>query len=240
MSQEVAIDLNRYHYLRRKFEKDPNGFKKIMQTTLKLMDNSLRDQYDEISSKYFKLPFYEVLPELVEAFFDTKGVVDTLPRGSTEYLFSLYKHALHPLHAAMASPKELEDRLTGEKIDFKEQYFSDERNFSIKKWLQSLLFFSYYTNVGDFAKALVLDQATIINSLQETYSYRLIQLQPALNKQKENDILPGTLIPGTGFFDVGMMVNEVESDDCPTCQHPSLHPIKQGLGCLNCKAGYVS
>jgi hypothetical protein len=143
---------------------------------------------------------------------------------------------VNPLHAAF-SGNNLHDR-DFKPISFEEKYGMKKKDFTVKNWLQGLMFFSYYGSLPDIANYLHTHDHTLYDTEKHENIDKIIEVRPALSYQKAIGILPSKLIPGSGFFDCGDLNG---ADNCPACHVPeSLFSLGENdiTVCLECKGGY--
>ena len=98
------------------------------------------------------------------------------------------------------------------------------------------MFYSYYCSLPDLARYMALNDYSLVDEEKHENVAKLLEIRPVLDYQKRIGILPGKLIPETGFFHAGDYKDET---DCPACQMPDhLFDLGEMVVCSNCKAGY--
>lgn len=233
MGRRVPVDLGNYPNLAKLSKEE---FLPLMKGLFVMADKAVELGHLEIAEEYFYCPYHEVVSEILSGFFDTESILKNHNQPETaQFLFDLYKHAEHPLHAAL-SEIALVDK-DGEEITFEDKFATKRKDFNIKQWVEGLLFFAWYTNLKDYANALSANNYKLIDEVKTPYLPRLLQIQPVLKKQQEHGVLPGKLIPGTGFFDVAVPAEELD-DHCVVCDSINLVERDTYIGCRECKAGY--
>ena len=126
----------------------------------------------------------------------------------------------------------------GNKVNFESKFALKEKEFDVKSWLHGLMFYSYYCSLPDLARYLALQDYNLVDEERHKNIAKLVQIRPALNYQKQIGILPGKLIPETGFFECG---NEpITANHCPACQVPGkIHVLEDISVCTHCYAGFT-
>jgi hypothetical protein len=169
--------------------------------------------------------------------FDHRGIMNTLPdQENADFISEAYTYQLNPLHAAFDNTT-IKDR-NFKPVSFEEKFGMNKRDYTVKDFIQSLLFYSYYGKMDELAKYLFTNDYSLFDNEKHENIDKLIAIRPALTYQQALGILPGKLIPGTGFFDCGEIKQEWDTI-CHACQHDDLHSIDEHtLVCKECKAGY--
>lgn len=231
---KIPINLENYPSLGKLSEEDKPQFLQLLKSVFKIIDKSVESDFHVISKEYFGLELQDLIGEILGAIFDHKGIMEHLPNQENAHMLSnMYGHTLNPLHAAF-SKQGMQDQ-AGNHVSFEEKFGVRERDFTVKKWMQGLLFYSYYCSLPDLAKSLALNDYDMVDAGKHENIARLIEIRPALNYQKQIGILPGKLIPETGFFDAG----DLKEDNCRACQVPdTLFDLGAITVCTECRAGY--
>lgn len=232
---KVSVDLDNYPSLKELVKEDKDGFVHLMKGLFKMADEAAKSGHLQDSKTYFGKPYEEVTSEVMKGFFDTQGMLENHGESHVKHLYPIYKHALHPLHAALSNEK-LEDR-DGNVIPFHEKYGLPEKEFSISNWIKTLLFWSRYTDMKDMSKALSLKNFVMADEIKKKYFLRLKEIQPAIEMQEKKGKSIGSFIPGTGLFDVGIPADEVTTI-CIACRKKGIYDTPVAKGCANCAAGY--
>jgi hypothetical protein len=230
---KVPIDMNKYPNLKNMELKDLGS---LVSSVLTHLDDVVSKGFHTVSEKTFGIPYPDLLKELSEAMFDHSGIMSYHPNESSAKAVSeMFQHAVNPLAAAF-SKKGLENH-EGNPVTFAEKFGMEEEEFTVKRWLQGLLFYSYYCSLPDFARYLAVSDFALVDEEKHENIAKLIELRPVLSYQKKVGIIPGKLIPETGFFDVGA---KITTDlNCFICQSPDqLYDLGKITVCTSCKAGY--
>lgn len=236
MSKVIPVDLEKYPSLVRLVQQEgQKKFQELMHSLFRIADNAVERGDIEVSKKYFKLPYHIVIREILDAFFDIKGIMEQHGERYAHDLANIYGHAIHPLHAAITGER-LNDR-EGNNVTFREKYGIGEEEFTIKHWLQGLLFYSYYMSLGDLARYLSLNKLVMAEEEKKKRLERLIKIQPALNFQAENGIPIAAMIPGTGFFDLAVAAENV-NEICPACKNKQIDDLGDLKACRFCNGGF--
>lgn len=234
MPDKVPINLTKYPAIKELSMEEAGP---LVSSTFKILDQAVASGYNKVSKEYFGMELQDLLAQLIEGIFDYNGMMEFLPNKSNgAALADMYEHALNPLHAAFTKKDLLNHE--GEKVSFQEKFGMKEGEFTVKKWLQGLLFYSYYCSLPDLAQYLALNDYSLVDEEKHENIAKLIEIRPVLDYQKRIGILPGKLIPETGFFEAGDL-KEGETV-CPACQmDDQLIKVTNSLViCCHCKAGY--
>lgn len=227
------IDLSKYPNLS---SLDKEKRSALMSGLLKMADRAVELGHLDVAEKYFNLPYHEVVSEILAGVFDTEAILKNHGEPDiTKYLFELHQHAEHPLYAAL-NEVGLVDR-DGEEITFEEKFGCRRKDFSIKQWIEGLLFLSWYLNPKDYASALSTNNWKLVDEAKARYLPRLLKIQPVLKKQAEHGVLIGKLIPGSGYFDIAVPAEELRGE-CIVCDSLDLVEHETYVGCRRCQAGY--
>lgn len=234
---KVPVNLDKYSALKRLAEEDKDQFLQILKGVFTTMDVMVREGYHEVAEEQFGIPIHELTDQLLQAMFDHRGMLKLMPnQENAAFISESYQHALNPLAAAFDAT-DLKDR-SYKPVSFEEKFGIDKKKFTVKDWLQSLMFYSYYGSMGDLASYLFTEDHTLFDNEKHENIDKLIDIRPALAYQRAIGILPGKLIPGTGFFTCG---DATDTLVCPACQtrRPLLPLDTSTTVCTECKAGYA-
>lgn len=233
LPDKVPIDMTKYPHLQA-MGKDAGP---IVSGVFATLESMIASGYHKDSVKYFGISIQELTSELLGAMFDHRGILDSMPNQSNADIISeAYEHTINPLHAAFDNTN-LKNREFKE-ISFEEKFGMKKKDFTVKNYIQSLLFYGYYGSLPDIMKYLFTNDHSLYDDEKHENIDKLIQIRPVLEYQKAIGIIPGKLIPGCGFFDAGDL--EVHAK-CRACKHPdSLFSLGEDdiVVCLECKAGY--
>lgn len=233
---KIPVNMENYPALLEYLKRDKEGFLKLMKGLFQMADAAAKRGDLDAAKEYFKTTYEEVVREVMDGFFDTAGILSNHGEPHAKQLFKVYGHQLHPLYAALTDEK-LEDR-DGNVIPFHEKFGTESRNFNIKHWIQSLLFWSYYCDMKDMAKAFSLNNLVLAEQAKKRFFARLHEIQPALELQQKNGKSIGSLIPGTGLFDVGIPADDIVSI-CLACKRKgTIYEVDEAKACSYCSAGY--
>lgn len=209
----------------------------IIRDTLKVMDEMVK-KYPQIPEKYFGLSLPELVHELLEGVLSLREILSKDERMG-ERIYELWGYDYHPLTVATGNaPPELVPRdRDGKEIPYEKKFGMKPGEFSIKHWIQGLVFWNAFCSLEDLARGMELDD-TLLGSALAANVGRLLDVQPALRLQDTNGIPMGTLIPGTALFDTGIPA-ELIGSTCHACHFPdTLFEMEQAVGCKQCRAGY--
>lgn len=233
---KVPVNLDNYPSLKELAGTNKEEFLTILKTVFSTMDRAVGQGHHKDSKEYFGIAIQDLVGELLGAMFDHKGIIDHLPnKSNAEALSEMYGHALNPLYAAFTKDGLMNHE--GSPVSFEEKFGMTEEKFSVKVWLQGLLFYSYYCSLPDFAEYLALNDFALVDEEKHANISKLLEIKPVLAYQKAIGILPGKLYPETGFFDTGDLNGATV---CPACQDPedSLFSIGEVTICTNCKGAF--
>lgn len=236
MKSKIPVNLENYPALLDMAGRDKEGFLSLMKNMFAIANGAVQNEHDKVSKKYFNIELPDLISQMLQAVFDHKGIMQNLPnQENAETISELYGHAINPLHAAFTK-KGLQNH-KGEDVSFEEKFGMKEDEYSVKRWLQGLFFYSYYCDLKDLAQALSLSDYAFIEDEKHENIGKLLELKPILAYQKAIGILPGKLYEGTGFFDGGDLNG---SDSCPACKHPpdSLFSLGEETICTNCQGAF--
>lgn len=236
MKSKVPVNLENYPALMDLANSDKAEFLQLMKSLFTTANNAVREGHTNVSKEYFGISYQDLINELTGAMFDHKGIIDHLPNQlNATTINDLYGHAINPLHAAFTKDNML--NTAGETVSFVQKFGIEDRDFTVKKWLQGLLFYSYYCDLPSLAQYLALNDYSLVDEEKSKNIAKLVELRPILDYQKRIGILPGKLIPNTGFFDAG----DLKEEECPACQVPdSLLQLSDQLTvCTKCKGGFT-
>jgi hypothetical protein len=232
---KIAVQMEDYPHLLDLANNDKEKFLQLFKATFTMLDQAAEQKHLEASETFFGMPYQEFMKDILTAFFDHAGIMSFHPNKATgEALSDLYGHAVNPLHAALMETDLLDAE--GNKISFIEKFGINENDMDIKTWLQGLLFYSYYCSLTDLAKYLALKDYDLVDEEKHKNIAKLLQIKPALAYQKQIGVLPGKLIPLTGFFDCEDSKGE---SLCPACQTEELQRLGNLKVCNHCYAGFT-
>ena len=210
----------------------------LIREFLKIMDEAVKKKYTRVSEEYFGRPLPVLVQELLEGVMDLREILSQDERMG-ERIYELWGYDYHPLTAATGNaPEELVPRdRDGKEISYEQKFGMKPGEFSVKYWIQGLVFWNAFCSLKDLARGMELDD-TLLGSALAANVGRLLDVQPALRIQKNNGIAMGTLIPGTALFDTGIPAHQVD-ENCLACHfQDTLFEMKQAIGCKQCRAGY--
>jgi hypothetical protein len=236
---KIPVNLDNYPALKELAGEDKEGFLQLLKSLFNTANEAVASGHHKVSREYFGMEYQDLLKELMGAMFDHKGMMEYLPGPNGKMLSHMYKHALNPLHAAFTKDSTFIVDHEGKEVTFLEKFGMEEEEFTVKRWLQGLLFYSYYCSLPDFARYLAMNDYDLVDEEKHENIAKLIELRPVLDYQKRIGIIPGKLIAETGFFDAG---DPPAGETCPACQVPDkLIQVTEALTvCCECKAGYVN
>lgn len=233
LPDRVPIDMTKYPSLQA-MGKDAGP---IVSGVFATLEDMISSGHHETSEKFFGISIQDLTSELLGAMFDHRGILDSMPNQSNaEMISEAYEHTINPLYAAFDNT-DLRDRDFKE-ISFEEKFGMKKKEFTVKNYIQSLLFYGYYGSLPDIMRYLFTNDHALYDNEKHQNIDKLIEIRPALEYQKAIGILPGKLIPGTGFFAAGELGAYAK---CRACKHPdSLFSLGEDdiTVCLECKAGY--
>lgn len=230
----IPIDMSKYPNLKQMELKDLGS---LVSATLSNLDEAVSKGFHSVSKRYFGLEYADLSKQLLDAMFDHSGILSYHPNESNAQAVSeMLGHAINPLHAAFT--KESMYDSTGEPVSFEEKFGMSEEEFTPKAWLQGLLFYSYYCSLPDFARYLATSDFALVDEEKHENIAKLIELRPVLSYQKSQGIIPGKLIPESGFFDCGYE-HVVQWVMCLACKSPdTMYDLGDITVCTSCKAGF--
>ena len=234
----MKVNLENYPAIKELSKEDKDAFLKMFKGIFNTMELMISKGFHKDSERYFKMPLHELAEQLLLAMFDHRGILDSLPRqGNADTISETQGHMVNPLYSAF-SGTELYDKAFNE-VSFEEKFGLKKEEFTVKTWLQGLMFLSYYGSMEDIGKYLAADEYDLFEEEKHKNIAKLVEVQPALNYQKSLGYLAGRLIPGTGYFKAGMISSDTKT--CPACKMPdTLEQVTRGVkGCRNCKAGFT-
>lgn len=238
MKSKVPVNLENYPALMELANTNKTEFLQLMKAMFTIANENVQHNNHEVSKNMFGLEFSDLVKNLVDGIFDYRGMMEHLPnKTNAATLASMNGHYLNPLASAFGGFN-LRDS-SGNEVSFEEKFGIGKEDFSVKRWLQGLMFYSYYCSLPDFAKYLATNDYTLLEEEKYANIGKLIEIRPALDYQKKVGILPGKLVPETGFFDCG----EIEKDEtnCKVCMaNDSLIQVTDDLTvCVECKGGFT-
>lgn len=214
---KFAIDLESYPKLHDLYKKDQKEFVNLVRHVLEnafLFDEIRKkdaffkwfEQYDEKSKKAFGIPAMQLTKEILEAFFDYKGIVAHHPNKEEAELLEVLEHENNPL--SIFTNRTVVRDSEGREIT-KVEFLGKEMTF--KDFLQGLLYASRYLNHAEYIKATAIGRYDLVEAQKQKQFMELMKIQPALEYQKLNGLVVGSRKEGTAFFDCG----KAESNICP-------------------------
>jgi hypothetical protein len=231
---KIPVNLENYPTLLDLANNDKEKFLQLFKATFTMMDTAAKHKHLEASEDFFGMPYHEFMEEVMSAFFDHAGIMAFHPNKTTgESLSDLYGHAINPLHAAFMETDLL--NAEGEKVSFEQKFGLKETEMSVRSWLQGLMFYSYYCSLPDLSQYLSLKDYDLIDELKHKNIAKLLQIKPALAYQKQIGVLPGKLVPFTGFYEC----ESTKEDLCPACQTEELQKLGNLKVCNHCYAGFT-
>ena len=208
----------------------------IIQSIMNIIDKNISSGNHKIAEEFFGVSLQELTEELLSAVFDYEGIISFLPdKTQGEALAALSGHALNPLYSAFS--KEGLMGQDGMPATFEEKFGLKEEEFSIRRFFQGLMFYSYYCSLPDLAAHLSTNDFSLIDKEKHENIGKLIDIRPVLTYQEKNGILAGKLVPGTGLFECGPFPEGAKV--CPSCKVPNtLHDLGEVVLCENCKGHF--
>jgi hypothetical protein len=231
LPDKVPINMTKYPHLQA-LGKDAGP---IVSGVFEALDNMIEAGHHEVSKKVFGIPIQDLTAQLLEAMFDHRGIMNTLPdQENADFISEAYTYQLNPLHAAFDSSTIMDRNF--KPVTFEQKFGMDKRDFTVKDFIQSLLFYSYYGKMDELAKYLFTNDYSLFDNEKHENIDKLIAIRPALTYQQAIGIMPGKLIPGTGFFDCG---DAKGLTTCTACKSPKGLILLDELSvCTECKGGY--
>lgn len=207
----------------------------IVSSVFEILDRAVAEGWHDVSEEFFGVSLQELIKELTEAVFDHRGIIGFLPdQENAAALSSLFKHQINPLHSAFSKTGLMNHDTTP--ATFEEKFGLKESEYSIKRFFQGLLYYSYYCSLPDLANHLSTSNYELMDREKHENIGKLIELRPVMRYQEAIGIVPGKLYPDTGFFDCGDL-NGAET--CPACKHPdSLISLGIESVCKECKGAF--
>lgn len=235
LTGKVPIDMNKYKSLG---ALGKEGAGPIVSSVFAMLDDAVACNYHDASEKYFGVPIQDLMKQMLEAVFDYKGIADFIPdKDNANALSDLYGHEINPLYSAFSKTNLMNHDTS--KATFEEKFGLREDEFTIKRFFQGLLFYSYYCSLPDLAQHLMTSDYYLMEKEKDENILKLIELRPMLRYQQAIGIVPGKLYPDTGFFDGGSMPEDKEK--CPSCKMPaseSLIDLGEEFVCTHCKGAF--
>lgn len=233
LPDRVPIDMTKYPALKA-MGKDAGP---LVSALFTMANNVVSKGHDKVSKQYFGLEYQDLINQLSDAMFDYKGITAHLPNQSNAAaLNEMFGHTLNPLHAAFTKENLMDHK--GVPVTFEEKFGVSEKDYTVKRFMQGLLFYSYYCSLPDLADYLAMGEYDLIDDEKYKNIAKLLEIKPVLAYQKAIGIIPGKLYPETGFFQAGDLKDYTE---CPACRVPEqLFSLGDDdiTVCLNCKGAY--
>jgi hypothetical protein len=240
LDTKIPVNLENYPALLELAGEDKEGFLQLLKSLFNTANDAVQAGHHKVSREYFGMEYQDLLRELMAAMFDYKGIMDYMPGPNREAISDMYKYAVNPLYAAFTKDDGMLLDAKGKPITFEEKFGQGEEEFTVKAWLQGLLFYSYYCSLPDFAQYLAINDFSLVDNEKHKNIAKLMEVRPVLNYQQAKGILPGKLIPETGFFDAGETFPGTEI--CPACKSVDkmIEVTEELTVCCECKAGYTN
>lgn len=227
---KFQIDLNNYPSLQKLFEHDTKAFAELMKPTLDDLNRRLAAGHVQTAKQVFQREYPEFQKEVMDAFFDYKGIADQHHNEAEADSMKVLQNELNPLTIFTGGTKVYD---TAGNLTTPEDYTGMEK-FDVKNYIQSLLYGGRFVHIAELAKYLLLDQYELVEVLQARNFEQLSRIQPALRYQEATGIQVGTLIPDTGVFDLG---DYPEEGVCPACGEELNESPDYFSFCPECKGG---
>lgn len=260
-NNKVALNLDKFTGLQALLRQDKKRFTETLQRAMALADYAAKkgeavpsiQDFDYL--RYIKMEYPDGIPtskelnadiqeieeklgmtreefieQVLDAFLDYKGILSWHHHKGEAKAMEILKHdATNPLGVNHYIT------LRGEDVTPEEFWGGEKPN--LKELLQKMFYVGRYLSHVDLVRYLMLGEFHLYTNMQNEHIRELLQIQPALKYQQEHDIVPGTLVKGTGFFDLGEEATKPRKD-CPACK--SLDWItseKDFVYCLRCYGG---
>ena len=227
MSGKIELELKNYPRLARALQDNPEAVN-MLKGFAALADHSVK--YIEQSEKVFDRRPDEIAKEMLDAFFDYRGILkhhdNKAEREAMEYL----EQQNNPLAIFTGYATAYDAK--GKPIT--PEQFSGMNDFNFKEWLQGMLYAARYIDHKSYARYLQLQDIDLTDAMRFHNVEKLIKVQPALAYQHKHDLPVGLFLPGTGFFDCG----ETEEETCPACLRQELQELNEYKYCERCTAGF--
>lgn len=223
------IDLENYPALFEIFNEDKQEFADILKTTLDNINHAAETGRMDIAKDVYKRNYEDMIVEVMDAFFDTNGIVEKHKnKAEKEGLRGLGMN-IHPL-AIFTNDAAVYDA-QGKRIT------PDLENFNLKDWLYSLFYGARFVSWQELAEYITLGEYELIDVLKARNFEQLAAIQPALQFQEDNGISKGKLIAGTGLFDGGSGASK-ELENCPACDSVEWNIVNSKYAyCPKCSLG---
>jgi hypothetical protein len=226
----IKLDLSKYPYLQHLAQSDKEQFVKIMQTYHDMAENAAMTNFDpDLIKRTFDMSWNDFVRLLHDVFFDYKGIVRQHHDPQEAKAMRILGIENHPLSVFLGESPAYDAK--GEPITLQEYTTAED----ITDFFQSMLYGLRYVSSRDLAHYLMLGEFDLINNLKMQNVEKLLDIQPALQFQKEHDIPIGKRLKGTGFFYIRKH-NLVHTDLCPACKSRTLYQYENHIYCESCKA----
>lgn len=231
MPDKVPINMTKYPHLKAMGKESIP----LISSVFEMLDKAVAEGWHEVSEEFFGATLQDLIKQLTEAVFDHRGIIGFLPdQENAEALSSLFKHQINPLYSAFSKTGLMNHDTTP--ATFEEKFGLKESEYSIKRFFQGLLYYSYYCSLPDFANYLATSDFELMDREKHENIGKLIELRPVMVYQESIGIIPGKLYPDTGFFDCGDLNG---ATTCPACKHPdSLISLGTESVCKECKGAF--
>lgn len=210
----VALDLEPYPQLKKAYLSNPERFAYFLRGALKHMEKVLETERDLISPKVYKLPYLEMMEQVMDTFFEPEGIADHHYNKHEKKGLKSLGYDLHPL--AIFTDNASVYNAEGERVTPREWIDLQDDDFSLKNWLYKLFYGARFVSWGELSEYLSLGKYELVEALKLANYEHLARLQPALDFQQQYNIPVGKLIPGTGILDGGDELTK-HHDQCPAC-----------------------
>ena len=236
MPDKVPINMTKYPHLQA-LGRDAMP---IISTVFETLDRAVSEGWHDVAEQYFGITLQDLMTEMTEAIFDHRGIVSYLPdQANADALSTLFEHQINPLYSAFSKTGMTSYDTTP--ITFEEKFGLKEGEYTVKRFIQGLLFYSYYCSLPDLATYLSTSDFALIDRDKHENIGKLIELRPVMKYQESIGIVPGKLYPDTGFFDCGDLDG---AETCPACKGVSengestLISLGTESVCTSCKGAF--
>lgn len=228
---KIAIDLNNYPKLEQLYKEDAPRFAASLKHVLEHVENALDTGRFEQSERVYKTNYLELMNTLLDTFFIVHPIAEHHKNAAERQGLKGLNEKLHPM-AIFTNNAEVYNA-KGEKITPQEWMPIDV--FNLKDWLYALFYGARFVSWSELAEYLTLGQYDMIDVLKLRNFNELVEIQPALEYQKSKRITVGKLVQGTGFFDAGLLHDNIEK--CPACRNDSWIKTDVYAYCEKCRLG---
>lgn len=225
---KINLNLDNYPNLKALAEQDATMFGAFLKGIMTFSDNALKEKYPSKSREHFNLSLPELMTQIIEAFFDYKGITSHHHSPQEAKMLEMIEMENNPL----ASNKfyRVED---GEQVS-REEFFGGD--LSVKEWLQGMLYAGKYVSHEDLSRFMTLGEFDLVERIKTDRIIELLKVQPALAYQAERDMVLGKRVEGTGFFDCGKIISPLYLEKCQVCMVEGHTQVYEGyVLCNNCQ-----